>query len=75
MSAFVVITTDDKYGALNPEVLGPFSNDEAAWDFIKAHLRHICDGHIEPIDGGYEGATVVSATTATDPSGYYEEDA
>lgn len=56
MTAFVVITGDEKYSVINPHIIGPFdTHDDAA-----AFAERVC---IEPIDGGYRGVVVVSGLT------------
>jgi len=72
MTAFIVLTRDDKMGVLSPEIIGPFADDAEADAFLAHHPRW--NGtDIEPVDGGYAGAVVVSATTATPPVEMREE--
>ncbi len=73
MSVFVVLTADDKQGVLDPEVVGPFADEASAESFIENHPRHIGRGVIEPFDGGYAGAVLVSAGGAIDPATYMRE--
>lgn len=66
MTAFVVITSDDKQGVLNPAIYGPFETSRDADAFIERHPRW--NGMmVEPSDGGYCGAIVVDEEAAEDP--------
>lgn len=66
MSAFVVISFDDKQGVVNPDIYGPFATDaeaEAFADRVNADALTFVQNV-----GGYYGIHVVSDATAKDPS-------
>ena len=71
MTAFVVRTSSgDKWGVLEPQVIGPFDNDEAAGAWIDAHPWL---WEADPWYGGYVGVTLVSATNAQSPADAHAE--
>lgn len=66
---FIVFTSNDKEGVIDPEVVGPFSNAEEAETFLREHdERYIGSGAREPIDGGYAGAVIAASEVATSPA-------
>ncbi len=69
MTSFVVFNDgwDWKSAILHPDIIGPFGSIDEAAKFIEQHPRHDGHGGIEPSNGGYAGAHVVSAEYAEDP--------
>lgn len=59
MTAFVVLTRDDKRGTLEPPIVGPFASTDLARAFADLIPFEPFDGQ-----GGYQGAVVVSEETA-----------
>jgi len=65
MSAFVVITRDDKQGTVYPEIYGPFASNKEAEIF--AGLAEDDEQWRTELRGGYHGVHLVSELTATSP--------
>jgi len=61
MDTFVVLTSDDKWGTLSPDVIGPFDDEDAAIRFV----TRLPDRTSGP--GGYASDILVNARTATSP--------
>lgn len=53
MSAYLVVVEDDKYGVLDPRIIGPFPSEYEATKFRDLHVMG------EPIDGGYATCHVI----------------
>ena len=66
---FIVLTADDKYGTLDPEIIGPFPDLEAAMKFGVDYLDDL-GGFREPLDGGYAGVVYVNKDGCTCPEEY-----
>lgn len=59
---------DEKTAILHPTIYGPFVDEEAAQQFIERNPRWDPTwGVLQPIDGGYAGAHIISSDTAEDP--------
>jgi len=67
METFVVLTSDDKEGTLSPDVIGPFDDEDAATRFVTSLPDRAS------VTGGYVGAILVNALTATSPAEWFRE--
>jgi len=68
METFVVLTSDDKYGTLDPDIIGPFEDEDAAIRFTELLPERTGED-----GGGYAGEILVNARTATSPEEAYRQ--
>ena len=75
MSAYVLLTRDDKSGTISPTIIGPFDTHEDAATFIDPDTK--AGEYIDRMEsayldtyGGYAAVVIVSEDTAENPDEY-----
>lgn len=69
MTAFLVEVTSTKFGVLNPNIVGPFTDTDAAEVFAAAWDM----GEPDEIEGGYGAVHVIAAEFCQSPEDYAAE--